>query len=141
MIHAHAITFDADDAAALARFWSDALGQPLDEGASREFASIGMSTPEPPPSGRWMFIRVPEGKTAKNRVHLDLQPSGLSRDAAVDRAVELGATIIGDFRTPDGRGWVTLADPEGNEFCLEPSTEERAAVAGPRHFTIGVASS
>lgn len=114
MIHAHAITFDADDAAALARFWSDALGQPVDEGASREFASIGMSAPEPPPSGRWMFIRVPEGKTAKNRVHVDFfAASGL--EAEVERLVGLGATRHGSHEMETVR-WVTLTDPEGNEF-------------------------
>lgn len=114
MIHAHAITFDADDAAALARFWSDALGQPLDEGAGREFASIGMSTPEPPPSGRWMFIRVPEGKTAKNRVHVDFfAASGL--EAEVERLVALGAARHGSHEMETVR-WVTLTDPEGNEF-------------------------
>lgn len=132
------ITFDCTDALALAGFWSRLTGWNV---YSDDDPEVLVAPCFPHAGTGFLFIPVPEGKTAKNRVHLDLQPSGLSRDAAVDRAVELGATIIGDFRTPDGRGWVTLADPEGNEFCLEPSTEERAAVAGPRHFTIGVASS
>ena len=60
---------------------------------------------------------MPEGKTVKNRVHLDVAPHEGTRDEAVERAVAAGATVIGDHRKDDGTGWVTMADPEGNEFC------------------------
>ena len=57
---------------------------------------------------------MPEGKTAKNRVHLDVN-AGLD---AVDRLVGLGATKVREF--DDGKGhWVTMLDPEGNEFCVQ----------------------
>ncbi len=69
---------------------------------------------------------MPEGKVVKNRIHLDLQPD-TTRDAEVARLLDLGATLVGDHRRPDGTGWVTLADPAGNEFCVERSTAERAA--------------
>jgi hypothetical protein len=82
-----------------------------------------------------LFIPVPEGKTAKNRVHLDLQPEGMTRDEAVELAMASGATMIGDFRKADGSGWVTLADPEGNEFCIERSKAE--VPAKPRRFKLG----
>lgn len=114
MIRAHATTFDASDTLALARFWSEALGEPLDEGASDEFASIGMSA-EAPPAGRWMFIKVPESKTAKNRVHVDFGTDADDLESEVARLVALGAARLADQEIPEVR-WVTLADPEGNEF-------------------------
>ncbi|MFF2023807.1 VOC family protein [Streptomyces sp. NPDC058171] len=74
-----------------------------------------------------LFIRVPEGKTVKNRVHLDLQPQDRTREQEVERLLALDAVLVGDHRRPDGTGWATLADPEGNEFCVERSAAERAA--------------
>ena len=66
-----------------------------------------------------LFIEVPEAKTVKNRLHLDLVPTGgRTREEEVGRLLDLGATPVADLRTPDGRGWVTLADPEGNELCV-----------------------
>jgi hypothetical protein len=79
---------------------------------------------------------VPEGKTAKNRVHLDLEPSGSTRDEQVEQALALGATLVGDHRKPDGSGWVTLADPEGNELCIERSSAERPA-PGTKAWRLG----
>jgi hypothetical protein len=67
-------------------------------------------------------MRVPEAKQVKNRVHLDLTPDNpapQARDAEVERIIALGATLVDDHRRPDGKGWVVLADPEGNEFCIE----------------------
>jgi hypothetical protein len=72
-----------------------------------------------------LFERVPEGKATKNRVHLDLTPD-TTREQEVARLVSLGATEVGDHRRPDGSGWIVLADPEGNEFCVERSDSERA---------------
>lgn len=108
-----AVTFDCVAADKLARFWSELLGRPLDDSATTEFASIGMSTGAPPP--HLVFVRVPEGKQVKNRVHVDLGTDDLV--AAVDRAVQLGATRLAD-RVEDGYRWSTLADPEGNEFDI-----------------------
>jgi hypothetical protein len=76
-----------------------------------------------------LFIPVPEPKTVKNRLHLDLTPVGVTRDEEVERAIGLGATVVDDRREPDGPGWVVLADPEGNEFCILRSAAERAAYA------------
>ena len=74
---------------------------------------------------RLLFIRVPEVKTLKNRVHLDLQPD-TTRDEEVDRLTGLGARLVDDQRRSDGSGWVVLTDPAGNEFCVERSAAERA---------------
>ena len=64
---------------------------------------------------RFMFIKVPEPKTAKNRVHLDLGTTEL--DAEVRRVLDLGATLVG-HRDEYGIRWSTFTDPEGNEFCV-----------------------
>lgn len=74
-----------------------------------------------------LFIPVPESKSVKNRLHLDVVPTDRTRDEEVDRLLGLGATQVADHREPDGSGWVVLADPEGNEFCVERSDAERAA--------------
>jgi predicted enzyme related to lactoylglutathione lyase len=61
-----------------------------------------------------------EGKAVKNRVHLDLAPPSPEQwDEEFRRILALGATVVDDRRKPDGTGWVVLADPEGNEFCVE----------------------
>jgi len=109
------IAFDCDDVLMVARFWSAALGRPLDEGSSELWASIGGSDGarvEP----AWYFNKVPESKQAKNRVHLDLTtPDPL----AVDELVALGATVVGEHEVPGaGHRWTVLRDPEGNEFCI-----------------------
>nr|WP_207916894.1 VOC family protein [Micromonospora sp. KC723] len=74
-----------------------------------------------------MLAFVAEGTVVKNRVHLDLQPQDRTRDEEVDRLIGIGAKLFEDHRRPDGTGWVTLADPEGNEFCVERGVAERAA--------------
>jgi len=71
-----------------------------------------------------LFIEVPEDKQVKNRLHLDLRPSAGTRDEEVARVVGLGATQLDDQRNDDGTGWVVLADPEGNEFCILRSQAE-----------------
>lgn len=107
------ITFDCRDAVALSRFWSEALGRPVDEGAQPFFASIGFGAPGPDPA--WLFLQVPEDKAAKNRMHLDLTTD--DRPAEVARLVALGATHVDDH-DEWGHQWSVLHDPEGNEFCV-----------------------
>lgn len=74
-----------------------------------------------------LFIPVPEGKPDKPRtgLHLDLMPSDGTRDHEAERLVGLGATVVADDRKPDGTGWVTMADPEGNQFRVERRAAER----------------
>jgi glyoxalase superfamily protein len=81
------------------------------------------------PAGRWLiFLRVPEPKTVKNRMHLCLRPVDRSRDEEVDRLLGLGATLVDDLRDGDS-GWAVLADPEGNEFCVLATRADEAGVA------------
>jgi predicted enzyme related to lactoylglutathione lyase len=132
-VHIHNITFDCADARGLATFWSGVTGWHVYYDDDPEV----VVAPSFPYDGTGLlFIPVPEGKTAKNRIHLDLAPETMTRDEAVDAAVAAGATVIGDHRRDDGAGWVTLADPEGNEFCLERSAHELGARPG-REFRIG----
>ncbi|HEU4566709.1 MAG TPA: VOC family protein [Marmoricola sp.] len=81
---------------------------------------------DPETGHRVLFIEVPEGKQVKNRIHFDLAPRQGTRDEEVTRVIGLGATQLDDRREPDGKGWVVLADPEGNEFCILRSEAERA---------------
>jgi hypothetical protein len=74
-----------------------------------------------------LFIEVPDKKQIRNRVHFDLRPVEGSRDDELARLLGLGAVQVEDLRNPDGTGWVVLADPEGNEFCILRSRGEVAA--------------
>lgn len=67
---------------------------------------------------RLLFQRVPEKKTVKNRLHIDVHAGPERRDAEVTRLQELGATVLYRVDEPSGQ-WVTMADPEGNEFCVQ----------------------
>ena len=107
-----AVSFDAADALALAAFWALALGSDVDEDSTADKAFVeaaGWGGPN-----IW-FLRVPEGKTAKNRVHVDLDCDDLV--AARSRLEDLGATYVHE-KDEFGVRWITFRDPEGNEFCV-----------------------
>ena len=109
------IAFDCDDVLKVATFWSTVLGRPLDPGSSEHFASIGGTDPDRPHPA-WYFNEVPEPKRAKNRVHLDLTTPD---PAAVDKLVQLGATVVEQHELPGANHrWTVMQDPEGNEFCV-----------------------
>ena len=68
---------------------------------------------------------MPDAELPGKRIHLDLEPTDRTRDEEVDRVLALGATQVADMRNADGSGWVVLADPEGNLFCVLRSAAER----------------
>jgi hypothetical protein len=121
----HDIVVDCRHPASLARFWAAALDgyavAPYDEAELERLRGNGIDDPEDDPTvlveaapgvtPRYFFQLVPESKTVKNRVHLDLRSDDV--DAEVARLVALGARVL----APQER-WVTMADPEGNEFCI-----------------------
>jgi len=107
------LSIDCADPVALSGFWSAALGRPVNPGANAESAAIDATDPASGP--RLTFHKVPEPKTIKNRLHLDLRTDQF--EAETERLTGLGATAIRDFETPTVR-WITFADPEGNEFDL-----------------------
>jgi hypothetical protein len=113
-----AIAIDAHDPSLVARFWAAALGWEVVE-SSPELVGIA-----PPGGGPGIdVIAVPEPKTVKNRLHLDLRADGSTQAAEVERLLALGARRADVGQGPDV-SWVVLADPEGNEFCLLRRTVE-----------------
>jgi predicted enzyme related to lactoylglutathione lyase len=125
----HEITFDARDPHALATFWGALLEREIRPGDMPQDDSVLVVAAPSQPG--LLFLRVPEGKTAKNRIHFDLWPTSTKRDEQIERATGLGAVVLEDRRRADGTGWVVFADPEGNEFCIGRSAAERAAQRPP----------
>jgi catechol 2,3-dioxygenase-like lactoylglutathione lyase family enzyme len=131
------VTFDCADVPAMVRFWSAVLGYEQEKppppfATWEEFAQVqgvprdmwdawGSAVDPAGEAPRLFFQRVPEGKTAKNRVHLDLRLSAREGSAGlaaeVDRVVGLGAQRLTEHDEL-GSHWVVLRDPEGNEFCI-----------------------
>jgi hypothetical protein len=122
------VVFDCRHPASLARFWAAALDgyrvAPYDETELARLRAMGVDDPEDDPSvlvepaagigPRMWFTRVPEQKTVKNRVHLDLRAADVATET--DRLVGLGARVLSKVED-----WVVLADPEGDEFCVQPA--------------------
>jgi hypothetical protein len=124
------IDFDCADPYEVAGFWAEVTGlrrDPDDKPGADECALLSGADPI---EGGMLFQRVPEEKIGAprtgRRVHLDIVPTDRTRDEEVERLKALGATEYEDHRKPDGTGWVTMADPEGNLFCVERSAAERA---------------
>ncbi|MGH3412122.1 MAG: VOC family protein [Marmoricola sp.] len=115
--------FDCADPYSLAGFWSKVLDIPMDPEDTPDDDETGFMLDE---TRALLFLKVPEPKAVKNRMHLCLQPQQ-AREAEVDRILGIGASLVDDRRNPDGTGWAVLADPEGNEFCVLRSAAERAA--------------
>lgn len=109
------ITFDCDNAAALGAFWSNLVEAPVDDGASEFFATVGRKSSHISSMPVFMFIKVPEPKAHKNRVHIDLHADDWEEQTK--RAVGLGATHVANF-DEYGVKWASLRDPEGNEFDI-----------------------
>jgi len=107
------LVIDCRDASSLARFWHEVLGWEM--ATTPDEGEIELRGPADAPT--LLFIPVPEAKTVKNRLHIDVSPVGTSRDEEVERVLALGATRA-DVGQGDDVSWVVLADPEGNEFCV-----------------------
>jgi predicted enzyme related to lactoylglutathione lyase len=123
--HVRSITVDTLDPYAQALWWSEVLAVPMSPDDNPGDPEALLRTHH----GDVLFVQVPDAKTGKNRWHLDLEPSDRSRDDEVARVLALGAVLVDDRRRPDGTGWVVLADPEGNEFCVLRSAAERVATS------------
>lgn len=120
-------TIDARDPYAQSLWWAQVLGMtedPADPNAPDHEECLIISADR---RQQLLFIKVPESKTVKNRIHFDLRPTDGTQAAELERLIGLGATEVADHRRPDGGGWMTLADPEGNEFCVLLSDSEREA--------------
>ena len=116
------VVVDAADPVALGTWWARALDWVVVDDDQEEFEI----RPAPDQLPGLLFIRVPEPKTVKDRLHLDFRPD--DQDAAVIRLVDLGATPadVGQGDQP----WVVLRDPEGNEFCVLSSRAQASPTRG-----------
>jgi predicted enzyme related to lactoylglutathione lyase len=109
---------DCTDLGLVGRFWSKALDWPIVD-QDDDCLEIADPTEQARPL---LFCVVPEGKSVKNRIHIDLRPAG-SMAAEVDRVLGLGATVQG--RVDEGGSfWTVMQDPEGNEFCVLRGPED-----------------
>lgn len=125
------LSIDAVDPAVVARFWCEVLGWSIVDEDVEDAEGIGIG----PADGSWPSIdvlKVPENKSVKNRLHLDIRADGVSTEHELARLLDLGARRVDVGQSPDVP-WVVLADPEGNEFCLlsrtvqETETQESSA--------------
>ena len=124
-------TVDCAHAYELSEWWKRLLGYVDVEGDPNLPGHEECMILDPGSGHHILFIEVPETKAVKNRLHFDLRPRTGSRDEEVERVRALGATEVADHRGEHGpgTGWVVLADPEGNEFCILRSQAE--VDAGP----------
>jgi hypothetical protein len=128
----YTVVVDCRDPQAQAHWWARALDWQVVYDTAEEAVAIPSGIgPEPPTREQWwargqglVFVPVPEGKTVKNRLHIDLAPySDQDRDAEIERLVQLGAARV-DVGQDEGEvTWTVLADPEGNEFCVLSSRD------------------
>jgi Glyoxalase-like domain len=134
MANSFQVTIDAAAPRALGAFWCEVLAyveQPPPAGFDTwedalDAMRVDRSDPDRAfaivdPDGvgpRVFFQKVPEGKTAKNRIHLDVRVGPDFIHERADALVALGAMVVREFEEPEGH-WITLLDPEGNEFCIQ----------------------
>ncbi len=126
------VVVDCLDPQKQAHWWADALDWEVVYDTPGEAVAIpkGMSEDPVADFAEWMargqglvFVPVPEGKTVKNRLHIDLAPhTSQDRDAEIARLLDLGASRV-DVGQGDDVTWTVLADPEGNEFCVLSSRD------------------
>ncbi len=121
------VTIDCADPFELAGFWHQVTGWPRSDQDFAGDPEASLIAPDGA-TGLW-FQQVAEVRTHKNRVHFDIAPHDHTRDEEVSRLISLGATFMADHRRADGSGWVVLADPAGNEFCVLRSAAERGSSA------------
>ena len=108
------MTFDCHNPLLLAEFWSAVLEYETENWPDYDGATSKPTNGGIPHIG---FIKAPEAKTVKNRLHLDIQSVGRTMESEVERLVELGATRIDVFNEPS-ETWTVMNDPEGHEFCV-----------------------
>ena len=108
------LVIDCADPRRVAEFWAQVLDYNVIERGSQGEVEIGSKLSGAP---TLVFVPVPEPKTVKNRVHIDVNPTSADQDAELQRLLALGARRVDVGQTAEV-SWVVLADPEGNEFCL-----------------------
>jgi hypothetical protein len=122
-------TVDCANAYELSEWWKPVLGYVDLDGDPNLPGHEECMIRDPQTGHRILFIEVPDEKVGKNRLHFDLRPREGTRDEEVARLLAYGATQVLDMRgvSGPGSGWVVLADPAGNEFCILRSEAEIAS--------------
>ncbi|HET6940171.1 MAG TPA: VOC family protein [Nocardioides sp.] len=122
-------SIDCHNAYELSEWWKPVLGYVDLDGDPNLPGHEECMIRDPESGHQVLFIEVPDDKVAKNRLHFDLRPREGSRDDELARLLDHGATEVLDTRGKwgPGSGWMVLADPEGNEFCILRSEQEVAA--------------
>lgn len=125
------LTIDCHDAYALSTWWRQTLGFRDIPGDPNEPGHEECMIEHPESGQRLLFIEVPDEELPAKRIHLDVRPHERSRDEEVEWLIGRGAGFVADRRGihGTGSGWVTLADPEGNQFCVLRSNSESASEA------------
>lgn len=113
------------DAFELSQWWKQLLGYTDISGDPNEPGDEECMIVDPESGHRLLFIEVEDLQPGQGRIHLDLAPTDRRRDEEIERAIGLGAVEVADRRNADGTGWMVLADPTGNLFCIVRSDEER----------------
>lgn len=119
-------TFNGSDAYTLAEWWKQLLGYTDVPGDPNQPGHEECMIVDPSSGHQLLFIEVEDLQDPVGRIHLDLSPTDRRRDEEIQRTLDLGATEIADRRNPDGTGWMVLADPAGNLFCIVRSNQESA---------------
>lgn len=129
----YTLVIDCHDVGAQARWWAQAMGWQIVYEADDEVVIIPgwvdvqrlSEIPWDRKGPGMVFVPVPEGKSVKNRLHIDLAPhTSQDRDAEIQRLLDLGAARVDVGQDDDEVTWVVLTDPEGNEFCVLSSRDE-----------------
>jgi hypothetical protein len=118
-------TFNCENAFELSEWWKRVLHYVDLRGDPNEPGDGECMIVDPTGGHRLLFVEVDALQQPLGRIHLDLAPTDRSRDDEVERVLALGAQEVADRRDADGTGWVVLADPSGNLFCIVRSDEER----------------
>ncbi len=127
-----ALVVDSHDPGRVARFWAAALDWVISRDEDPEWVvEPRAGTRDDCVVADLLFIKVPEPKTIKNRLHFDLRPE--DQAAEVTRLEELGATRV-DVGQGEDVAWVVMADPEGNEFCVQPAHAPEVRAAWLRQY-------
>lgn len=119
------ITFNCNDAFALSEWWKQILDFHDVVSDPNEPGDTECMIVDPAGGPSLLFIEVEELQDPDGRTHFDLTPTDRRRDEEIERVLSLGARPVADRRTPNGAGWMVLADPIGNLFCVVRSEQER----------------
>jgi hypothetical protein len=120
-------TINCLDAYEVSEWWKSVLNYTDVPGDPNEPGHAQCMIVDPRTGHRLLFIEVGDLQDPVGRIHLDLAPTDLTRDEEIERVLGMGAREVDDHRRSDGSGWMVLADPVGNRFCIVRSDAERAA--------------